>query len=356
MLKVYGQYLPGTAMVDNAFIALTHSSTLRRLLYEALAALGLDPTDTYRRAYAGVPLAAPLLDAREEHDNAPRFWQALEGISGDADIGLHLGEVMQPRPMDVVSYLLLAARDLRQGLQAFVRFQHILSGGFVARLQERGDEAHLVIDLNYREVGSLRQQMECLAVLLSKMLASAAGGELPLLGVEFRHRAPRNLAEHRRLLSVEPRFSRPHDVLILPRALLTRPSRSASPRLFEVLSEEAEKQLAGLLENQLLVRVRYWLEVNLGGTTCSLESCARALGSNRGALQRSLSEQGSSFRALHDEVRRLRALRLLDQGLGVREVARACGFAELSPFYRAFRRWQGSTPRGVVPRHGSTGE
>lgn len=342
-------------MPDNAFVALTHSSTLRRLLYEALAALGFDPTDTYRRAYAGVALAAPLLEAREEHDNAPRFWQALEGISGDVDIGLHLGEVMQPRPMDVVSYLLLAARDLRQGLQAFVRFQHILSGGFAARLEEQGDEARLVIDLNYREVGSLRQQMECLAVLLSKMLASA-GGEIPLLGVEFRHRAPRKLAEHRRLLGVEPLFSRPHDVLILPRALLSRPSRSASPRLFEVLSEEAEKQLAGLVENQLLVRVRYWLEVNLGSATCSLEACALALGSNRSALQRSLSEQGSSFRALHDEVRRLRALRLLDQGLGVREVARACGFAELSPFYRAFRRWQGGTPRGLVSRHGSTGE
>ena len=342
-------------MPDNAFVALTHSSTLRRLLYEALAALGFDPTDTYRRAYAGVALAAPLLEAREEHDNAPRFWQALEGISGDVDIGLHLGEVMQPRPMDVVSYLLLAARDLRQGLQAFVRFQHILSGGFAARLEEQGDEARLVIDLNYREVGSLRQQMECLAVLLTKMLVSA-GGELPLLGVEFRHRAPRKLAEHRRLLGVEPRFSRPHDVLILPRALLSRPSRSASPRLFEVLSEEAEKQLAGLLENQLLVRVRYWLEVNLGTTVCSLEACALALDSNRSALQRSLSEQGSSFRALHDEVRRLRALRLLDQGLGIREVARACGFAELSPFYRAFRRWQGGTPRGLLSRRATMGE
>jgi AraC-like DNA-binding protein len=342
-------------MADSAFVALTHSSTLRRLLYEALAALGLDPTDTYRRAYAGVPLAAPLLESREDHDNAPRFWQALEGISGDIDIGLHLGEVMQPRPMDVVGYLLLAARDLRQGLQAFVRFQHILSGGFAARLEERDDEVRLVIDLNYRDVGSLRQQMECLAVLLSKMLA-AAGGELPLLGVDFRHRAPRKLTEHRRLLGVEPRFSQSHDALILPRAALARPSRSASPRLFEVLSEEAEKQLAGLVENQLLARVRYWLELNLGSTTCSLEACALALSSHRSALQRALSEQGSSFRALHDEVRRLRALRLLEQGLGVREVARACGFAELSPFYRAFRRWQGDTPRGLLSRRATTGE
>lgn len=31
-------------------------------------------------------------------------------------------------------------------------------------------------------------------------------------------------------------------------------------------------------------------------------------------------------------------------GEPLREVARACGFAELSPFYRAFRRWYGQTP------------
>ena len=47
-------------MADHPFVALTHSSTLRRLLYEALAALGLDPTDTYRQAYQGVVLAPQL--------------------------------------------------------------------------------------------------------------------------------------------------------------------------------------------------------------------------------------------------------------------------------------------------------
>ena len=180
--------------------ALTHSSTLRRLLYEALAEMGLDPTDTYRQAYQGIVLAPPLLNAREDHDNAPRFWQALEAISGDADIGLHLGETMQPRPMDVVGYLLLASRDLGQALESFVRFQHILSGGFAARLELDDEQARLIFDLNYRGVGSLRQQMECLALLLQKMLASINNdGSFRLVGLDFRHPEPRRLSEHRRL-------------------------------------------------------------------------------------------------------------------------------------------------------------
>ncbi|MCE5364228.1 AraC family transcriptional regulator [Pseudomonas anguilliseptica] len=326
--------------------ALTHSSTLRRLLYEALAALGLDPTDTYRQAYQGVVLAPPLLNAREDHDNAPRFWQALAGISGDDDIGLHLGERMQPRPMDVVGYLLLASRDLNQALESFVRFQHILSGGFAARLELEGEQARLIFDLNYRGVGSLRQQMECLALLLQKMLASVNDGGFALDAVEFRHPAPRRLSEHRRLFGLLPRFAQAHDALIFPRAWLSRPSRSANPRLFTVLWAQAELELGELEENQLLNRVRYWLEVNLGVQLCDLPRCATALGYSVSGLQRALAEQQQSFRQLHDEVRRQRAQALLDSGLAIREVARACGFAELSPFYRAFRRWQGATPQG----------
>ncbi|WP_010485578.1 AraC family transcriptional regulator [Pseudomonas sp. S9] len=326
-------------------ISLTHSATMRRLLYEGLSSLGFDPTDTYRRAYDGARLSPPLIDTRQEHDSAPRFWQALEQLTGDVDIGLHLGEVMKPRPMDVVGYLLLASCDLRQALESFVRFQHILSGGFAARLEEQRDSVRLIIDLNYRGVGSLRQQIECLALLWQKQLSSVTDDEFCLSAVEFRHPAPRRISEHRRLFGITPQFGQRHDALIFPQALLARPSRSANPRLFKLLSEQATVELAELSENLLLDRVRNWLEANLGQQLCSLQACAPALNLKPAALQRDLAAQGSSFRQLHDEVRRLRALALLEQGMATRDVARACGFAELSPFYRAFRRWQGCTPK-----------
>lgn len=332
-------------MPATASTVLTHSPTMRRLLYEGLASLGWDPTDTYRRAYQGVPLAPPLVMGREEHDNAPLFWEALQGLTGDSDIGLHLAEVMKPRPLDVVSYLLLASRDLRQALECFVRYQHILSGGFAAYLEEQGDHVRLVLDLNYRGFGSLRQQIECLALLLIKMLRSVTDDEFQVQGVDFRHPAPRRLSEHKRLFGLSPRFGQGHDALTFSSQLLTRPSRSANPRLFALLSQQAELELQELGENQLLNRVRYWLQAHLGQLDCTLVGCAEALHLNAGALQRGLAQQSSSFRVLHEEVRRLQATQMLEDGQPIREVARACGFAELSPFYRAFRRWQGMTPQ-----------
>ncbi|AWZ90722.1 arabinose-binding domain of AraC transcription regulator, N-term family protein [Pseudomonas aeruginosa] len=128
---------------DPSTSPLTHSATLRRLLYEALDALGLDPTRVYRSVYRRIPLPPPTLGGRLVHDNAPLFWTELAAVTGDADIGLHLGEAMKPRLLDVVGYLLLSARDLEEALRSFVRFQHILSGGFAARLEVEGDRHQL---------------------------------------------------------------------------------------------------------------------------------------------------------------------------------------------------------------------
>jgi AraC-like DNA-binding protein len=340
-------------MTSTALMPMTHSATLRRLLYEGMQTLGLDPTQIYRQAYQGIPRNLGGLEARLVHEMAPQLWQALPALSGDVDIGLHLGEVMQPRPMDVVGYAQQASSDLREALQVFVRWQHILSGGFAALLLEdaTSESACLQIDLNYQGAGPLRQQMECLAQLFSKQLSSLTEGEFRLTALSFRHVAPAHLAEHRRLFGLTPQFSQPHDALYFSRALLARPLRSANAAILALLSAHAEQLLAGLQENQLLNRLRYQIGLRLGREPCDLTACAQAMGLPGGSLQRVLLQQGPGFRALREQVQRLRSAELLAVGTPLREVARACGFAELSPFYRAFRRWYGQTPEQYRGAH-----
>lgn len=331
---------------------LTHATTLRRLLYEALAELQLDPTTVYRDAYRHVRLAPPSADGRLPHDEVPLFWSALAELTGDADIGLHLGEAMKPRLLDVVGYLLLASSDLREALQSFLRFQHILSGGLVAQMREEGEQVRLILDIHYQGCPALRQQMECLMLLFIKLVGVITDDEFRVTAIEFRHPQPRRIGEHRRLFGLTPRFACEHDALLFPRALLNRPSRTANPGLHALLVGHAEEELQRLLENDLLNRLRYLLGVRLGSADCSLRACAEALGQSAGALQRSLAGEGRSFRALREEVRRQRAVELLAEGVAIREVAKACGFAELSPFYRAFRRWFGGPPEQYRRRLG----
>ena len=230
-----------------------------------------------------------------------------------------------------------------EALRSFVRFQHILSGGFAARLEVEGETARLILDINYLGYASLRQQIECLMLLFLKLLALISDDEFVAERIEFRHRAPPRLGEHRRLFGRLPLFSRPHDALVFSAALLRRPSRNANPDMHDVLTRHAEEQSRELSENRLLNRVRYLIELRLG-EGYGLRQCAAELGLGSGALQRALAAGGASFRQVRDEVRRQRASEMLLAGRAIREVAKACGFAELSPFYRAFRRWHAAPP------------
>ena len=62
-------------------------------------------------------------------------------------------------------------------------------------------------------------------------------------------------------------------------------------------------------------------------------------------LQRRLQEENSSFQQLLDETRRELAVQYLAQpDRSLLEIAYLLGFADPSNFFRAFRRWFGTTP------------
>jgi len=62
-------------------------------------------------------------------------------------------------------------------------------------------------------------------------------------------------------------------------------------------------------------------------------------------LRRQLASEGTSVRAIRDEVLRDAAVSALAHGdLPMAAIARHLGFSEASAFTRAFRRWTGSAP------------
>ena len=76
----------------------------------------------------------------------------------------------------------------------------------------------------------------------------------------------------------------------------------------------------------------------------SMETVADELHIDVRTLRRSLTGEGTSFRALLDELRHKRALELLAQDLPVAEIADHLGYAETANFTRTFKRWEGVAP------------
>ena len=95
-------------------------------------------------------------------------------------------------------------------------------------------------------------------------------------------------------------------------------------------------------------RVREAVERELGTGSLGVATLSRTLGTSSRTLQRRLGEIGLSFRDVVDEVRERRARAYLtDPALSTTDIARLLGYAEVSAFLRAFKRWTGTTPGRV---------
>lgn len=174
-----------------------------------------------------------------------------------------------------------------------------------------------------------------------------------LTGVAF---SPRSVAltyprppddlEHTRVFGAGVRFSQPYACLQLDRAVLGLPIQGTDPHLAAVLDRFAQHRLEALpramdLVDELSQRIRQALR----GTVPDAATLARQMGMSTRTLSRRLHERGLTYQEVLDQARRELALRhLLNKDLKVIEVAFLLGFSEVSTFYRAFRRWTGTTP------------
>ena len=81
------------------------------------------------------------------------------------------------------------------------------------------------------------------------------------------------------------------------------------------------------------------------GVFPSLESAAEILGMSGRTLRRRLSDEGSSYQVLLNEVRTQLAKELLHTGeKNITEIAFLLGFGDTSAFTKAFKKWTKMSP------------
>jgi AraC-like DNA-binding protein len=175
---------------------------------------------------------------------------------------------------------------------------------------------------------------------------TATGIDWAPLEVRFAHAEPNNVCEHARFFSAPVRFACGENALVLPTPRLDTPCVRADPALLAVLDRYAADRLARAPQTHTLAdRVRTTLAEQLVGTEPGVARLAARLRMSVRTLNRTLAAEGTTYRALLDQLRHeLAARNLADDRVSIAEIAFLLGFSELSSFYRAFKRWTGCTP------------
>jgi AraC-like DNA-binding protein len=115
-------------------------------------------------------------------------------------------------------------------------------------------------------------------------------------------------------------------------------------RLAQILNQHAAERVRAYPRDDWYERVCKLVAQDLASDDLAIERIAQRCGVAERTLRRRLAEAGTSYRELVDDIRRDRALLLLDHGLSITELAQQLGFSDATAFARAFRRWTGETP------------
>jgi len=102
---------------------------------------------------------------------------------------------------------------------------------------------------------------------------------------------------------------------------------------------------ASSASDPLVRRLRAAIPEVLCRGDASLAGIARRMGTSSRTLQRRLQESGVSYTDVVDVVRAdLGRRHVLERQLSYAQIASLLGFSQPSAFFRAFRRWTGTTP------------
>lgn len=320
---------------------LRDSVVLVRLAYQGMMTAGIDAAEVLKRIGMNES-HLKVNDLRTPHSGQNRFWKAAEDVSGDPDVGLHLGESVPVYRGQVLEYLFLSSPTFGDGLRRALNYQRLLSDAVQATLgqDERG------FYLRHSTLGAaVRHLVEAVMVGVVKFFRYVTeDGFKPLL-IEFEHANGAAQAEYERVFGSPVRFGCTENRIYFHPGVLEIPSLHAEPELLKLHEQVASEHVAKLEKQDFISGVNRLIGELLESGHADLETVAERLGIKPRSLRTKLTEAGTNFNQLLADYRCNLAKRLLAKTEeSIDEIVYLTGFSEPSTFYRAFKRWVGLTP------------
>ncbi len=297
--------------------------------------------------YAATDLTPEIVADSDARVTPAQFcvaWAEAVRWSADSALALAIADATPPGAFGVVEYVCRSAPTLGEALRQWVRYLSILDDAVEVALVEEGDSASLRV-VTESEAPAPASHELCFALVVRNARLLLAGA-CRVNEVRFTHRAGRDHAERCRAYFEAPVvFGARVTELVLPKSLLATPLTSADPNLLLILLPAAEELRVRTPEHPPLTdQVRRALRSALTQGAGQLEDVAGRLGMTGRSLQRRLKDEGTSFQDVRDGVRRELADAYLGRNMSFAEISFLLGFSEPSAFFRAFKRWTGTTP------------
>ena len=296
---------------------------------------------------AGAGIPPRLLDqaaSRVTGDQYAALFRLLMVQFGDECLGF------LSRPLKLGSFALMArycagARNLGQAMHRGGQVLGLLQDDFVLELARARQLAGMELVFSNPVTGQRPFLHDMLLRVLWQFYVWLAGGRLRAVRFDLAYPCPHQQQGYSDVFPGPTRFGCRRSAVWFDAAWLEAPVRRSEAALRAYLADAQRNIiLPRHFNDAMTARVREHLRHRQPAWP-GLAATAAALHMSTATLQRRLADENTSFRGLVNELRRDLAINSLVTGrTNTHALAQELGFADVSAFLRAFKRWTGRTP------------
>lgn len=317
---------------------------------EACASLRIDPIPLLN-AFS-LPVAPN--DNQDQFIPYKNFIQLLNHTaekSGDRYFGLRMAHYRNESNLGPIGLILLSAKNVETALRSLELYLKVQNQGINVTFQTSNN----LVQADYLIETSVDEPTGQVSLLNSgfffKIMRIICGSDWAPHSVWTIFNEPEDISVLNQFLRCPIRFNQEANRIFFDVNVLTKTFTGANPDLFKILSQHLEVQLKASTDN-IIDQVRIVISQLLPSKELNIESVANLLSLSKRSLQRQLSNQGTSFSELTNEVRHEQALRYLrESSISLTELALLLGYSEASVFSRAFKRKEGVSPQQWREKH-----
>ncbi len=281
-----------------------------------------------------------------------------EALSGRPEIGLLCGEQIRPTALMDVGHALLCCATLRQAILTNIRYQPLTQQLGRTSLIVNGEQAWLKWQPKSENPEYGRR-------ITDAVMAGYAGfgrwlswvHDKKINAVHFRHAKPSYADLYARIFDCPVLFGQKDNALLIDLETIEALLPQANAGVLAEICARLDIKLAKLEHtgsfSELVTKILRMgvLQKGREDGPFDLTQTARNIGVSPRSLRRALAEEGTSFRALLQQIRRNLCENLLAENMPLGQIAESLGYSQQSAFNRAFKAWYGATPKAHVKAH-----
>jgi AraC-like DNA-binding protein len=305
--------------------------------------LGGDPAGL--RAAAGIPPAPVPSDSWIPYRNFCNLLEDSARTLRCPHFGLSLSRYQDISILGTVGFVMREAPDVMTALLELSKYFSLHNQGGEVSLSVDGGVACLSFEPKLPGNVRMEQQFDLVLGIGLNIMRLLCGAGWNPDAAWVTHPEPRDRTPFRKVFDCPIFFDAERGMITFPEGDLARRISDADSQLHRVL-EEHLAMIKQSYPDSYPDQIRYLIRQALMTGDCSVERVADYLSITARTLQRRLRSEGTSYKALLEEVRYNIATRyLLDSRASLTTLADMLGYSELAAFSNAFKTKTGLSPR-----------